>query len=266
MQRCLVYSRITILLIFALAISASAQQTERSKATDRSLRIGLQLTGLTNFNHWQTSEYIDARFRVRPYLSKSYGIILQERLTDRWSVEVGVSLIQLGLATVVSTDYRPGRKYESISTGRSAYDMFVFPFKVIYRLPQSRRSSRIFLTLGGSFFYNGVDKDDLFAQSRSTTLDSVTGDTLIITDRFRAMARFNPTVVGGIGWERRLSARSAINLRLTGSVGLTPIVKNFLTFSAANRPRFGKPYSSTNELVNRGSYFGLELCYLFSFR
>lgn len=258
--------RITISLIFVLAISASAQETESSKATDRSLRIGLQLTGLTNFNHWQTSEYIDARFRVRPYLSKSYGIILQERLTDRWSVEAGVSLIRLGLTTVIFRDYRPGHKYESIGTRRSIYGMLVFPLKAIYRLPQKRRLSRTFLSLGGNFFYNGVDKDDWFAQGRSTTMDPVTGDTLIITDRFRAVARFNPSVAGGIGWEKRLSAKSAIRLSLTGSVGLTPIVKTFLTFSAANRPRFGKPYASTNELINRGSYLGLELCYLFSFR
>ena len=256
---------IAFLNLFLLS-SALAQEKAIHRGTYHSLKIGLQLTGLANFNHWQTSEYIDARFRVRPYLSKSYGIILQERLTDRWSVETGASLIQLGLTTALSTDYRPGRRFESTGTGRSAYGMLVFPLKVIYRLPQRRRSSRSFVTLGSNFFYNGADKDDWFAEGRSTTMDPVTGDTLRITDQFRAVARFNPSVMGGIGWEKSLSARSAFRLSVTGSVGLTTIVKTFLTFSAANRPRFGKPVDSTNELINRGSYLGLELCYLFSFR
>ncbi len=144
--------------------------------------------------------------------------------------------------------------------------MLVFPLKVMYRLPQRRRSSRSFVTLGSNFFYNGADKDEWFAEGRSTRMDPVTGDTLRITNHSRTVARFNPAITGGMGWEKRLSARSAVSLRLSGSVGLTTIVHTFLTFSAANHPRFGKPVVSTNELINRGAYLGLEVCYLFSFR
>ncbi len=261
--------RSLLLLAFGLLSSrliVSAQDTVAVSyfSQPSGLRIGIGVAGFSNFTHWQTSAYIDGRYRLRPYLSKSFRLLAQERLTNRLTLEAGLSYTQLGLASSIAKNYIPGRRYSSLSTSRSQYNMLMMSFQVLYYL-REQNSLKKYILLGANVYFNDV-VDKQFSRATTTTWDTDTGDTLIIDERRRTLTKFSPAVVVGGGWEKCFSKRSSINVRAVVCIGLAPIVQTFSTFTILNQSRYYTPYSSTNELINRGTYASLELCYLFSFR
>ena len=249
-----------LLIVFAQDKSALYTYSESS-----GVRIGFHLTGLINFTHWQTSEYVDGRYRMRPYLSKSLGLFLQKPLAERLTIEAGVSYTQLGLASAIIKNYRPGRRYEFTSTSRSQYNMLALPVRILYQL-NKHNSLKKYLLIGTNVYYNDLEDNRQSSILTSTISDMDTGDTLIISERRRTLTKFSPAIVVGAGWEKRWSKKSSVNIRVTACIGIAPIVETVLTFTVLNRSRYYVPYSSTNKLINRGTYIGIELCYLFSIR
>ncbi len=249
-----------LLIVFAQDKLAVGTYSESS-----GVRIGFHLTGLGNFTHWQTSEYVDGRYRMHPYLSKSLGLFLQEPLVERLTIEAGVSYTQLGLASSIIKNYRPGRRYEFMSTSRNQYNMLVLPVRILYQL-NKRSSLKKYVFIGTNIYYNDLEDNRQFSLLTSTVNDMDTGDTLIVSERRRTLIKFSPAIIVGTSWEKRWSRNSSVNVRVTACVGLAPIVQTILTLTTINSSRYYVPHSSTNELINRGTYVGIELCYLFSFR
>ena len=233
-----------------------------------SRQIGVRLNGFTNFMHWQTTEFIDYRYQLRPFLTGAVGLILREPITNRLSLEAGLSIVQLGMSSTVGRNYQPNQRITANRSDRSKYLMFVLPVHLLYRFNRQNAATGKYLLLGANVYYNGVDdiNTNRFGVSVGTTKDIDTNDTIVVTNRRQSLTRFAPAVVIGTGWQKRWSKRSAVDVRLTGSVGLAPLIQTFLTVAVHNQSRYKTPYSSTNELVNRGTYVGIDLCYLFSFR
>lgn len=248
-----------------LVVSAQDTSAVNAYTADTGIRIGFRATGLANITNWQTTEYIDSRYRMYPYLSGSFSVFLQERITSRLTLEAGATYIQLGLASSTADNYRPGQRFNARSTDRSAYTMLAFPVYILYDL-NKRNVNRKYVLLGVNVYFNDPDTYSQFAQSISVTKDPDTGDTFTTSALQRPVNRFSPALVAGVGWEKRFSKKSAVNLRAVTCVGLTSLIQTFLTVTVSNPARYYAPYSSTNELLNRGTYAGLELCYLFSFR
>ncbi len=254
-----------VLLALALPRTVVAQDSPVRDSLTKGLpvQIGIRLTGLANFMHWQTSEWIDYRYQLRPFLAGGAGVVLREPMTNRSALEAGISVSQLGMAESVGRNYRPNQRRTSRS--RSKYTMYVMPIHFLY--PFNRRASTLnpYLMLGTNLFYTNTDDTNRFAVVTSTIVDIHTNDTTQITHRQRSLRKFSPTVVIGTGWQKRWSNRSAMDIRLTGSIGIASHVQTFLTVTVRNQDRYYAPTSSTNELVNRGTYVGVDVCYLFSF-
>ncbi len=256
-----------VLLVVGLQLVVSAQDTSAVNfyRQNASVKVGFRATGFANIMSWQTNEYIDSRYQIQPYLSGSFTVFFQEPIANRLTLEAGVTYIQLGLASSIATNYRAGQRFTSHRTGRSKYTMLAFPICVQYDLT-SRSESRTYVFLGANVYLNDADNDGKFARITSTDVDRDVGDTLTTSELQRPVSRFSTALLAGLGWEKHFSKRSSVSLRAVACIGLKPIIQTFLTVTVLNRDRYYSSYSSTNELVNRGTYAGFELCYLFSFR
>lgn len=255
-----------LLLNLQRIVSAQDEPVAGSFGVNQPLQIGVRLNGFTNFMHWQTSEFIDFRYQLRPFLSGAAGIILREPIANRLSLEGGLSIIQLGMSSSEGGNYRPNQRMTAKSSSRGKYIMFVVPVHLLYRLNRHKTTADKYLLLGANVYYNDTDDTNRFALITSTHVDIDTKDTMQVSERRRSPTKFGPAVVIGAGWQKRWSKRSAVDVRLTGSIGIVPLVQTFLSVTVRNQRRYYAPYGSTNELVNRGTYVGVDLCYLFSLR
>lgn len=228
------------------------------------MRIGGYIGCQANISSFENAQLWDPRFRVNPYVAFRAGLTIQEPILPRFDLNAGLSFVQLGLTTSYTMNYTPGGRYAAKSTGRSSYGLLAIPVSIQYNF-RIRPQSQKYIFLGTNLYYNLESRGGI-SQSKSTLRDVKMGDVITIREDKVIINQWIPTLTAGLGMEHQLSRRSALTLNLIGCVGLREITNTTLSVSIVNPATLVKPIHFTGNVINKGSYIGFGLGYLYSWR
>lgn len=255
----------TLFVLFAGWCESMAQDFyESSGPKAKRMRIGGHIGGQANISSFENAQLWDSRFRVNPYVAFQAGITIQEPISPRFDLNVGLSFVQLGLATSYVMNYTPGGRYAAKSTGRSSYGLLTIPVSIHYAF-RVRPQSKKYLLFGTNIYCNLEERGGL-SQSKSTLRDLKTGDVITIGGDKVIINQWIPALTVGLGLEQQLSRRSTLTLNVTGCVGLKEITNTTLSVSIVNSSTLVKPIQFTGNVINKGSYIGISVGYLYSWR
>lgn len=255
-----------VLLVLPVGLSDILAQDFYSnpEPKNQKLRVGVSVGGQANIVGFREARLWDARFRVRPYIAWNAGLTIQEPLSSRFYLNAGLSFIQLGLATAYVTTYTAGGRYAATSTGRSSHGLFALPISLQYNF-RVRPKNRHYLLAGTTVYYN-LEERSGFIFARSTIRDLNTKDVTTISQEKTIVNQWIPAITTGIGMEQQISRRSALTVELTGCVGLREITNTHISVSIVNPATLIKPINFSGNALNKGSFVGVKLGYLYGWK
>ena len=251
-----------MLLAWSLAyVGIARAQTSRlaPALVTNKLYVGIEGTAFVNFSTFSGSGYVDNGMRKPPLPTRSFGLSLRQNLSQRLSLETGVSIIRLGYKATFTGNYRGGKRWRDKAILTSAFSLLEIPVRINYFVGSKATKWRKYVSLGTSLLYNPYGGRAGAVGGRAGFVDAYTGDTFTLNERRWQGPRLTAIAQAGVGMERDLGKRVIINLGLVYAKGFTNVAVWDVRYTTWDVSQAVDGVTFNNTITNKSTYLGLRL-------